>query len=140
MGQVVLWSRGEDLLTDRFPEVRDAAMDLLEDGTVLDGEILVWRDGRPAPFQDLQPRIGRKTVSKKMLEQAPAVFMAYDVLETRGEDVRERGLEERRRWLETLAESWDDQAAVEDGDKDGPGGRCALMVSPLVTGKTWEQL
>lgn len=140
LGQVVLWSRGEDLLTDRFPEVRDAAMGLLEDGTVLDGEILVWGDDRPAPFQDLQPRIGRKTVSKKMLEQAPAVFMAYDILESGGEDVRERGLEERRGWLESLAKAWEDGSTGDDGGKAGAGGWCALKVSPLVVGKTWEQL
>nr|MDP9123113.1 ATP-dependent DNA ligase [Pseudomonadota bacterium] len=75
-----LWSRGEDLLNGRFPEL-DAMHALLPDHTVLDGEIVVWRDGRVQPFADLQKRIGRKAVTKKILAELPVAFLAYDLLE-----------------------------------------------------------
>ncbi len=106
-GQVWIWSRGEELVTERFPEIVSLAQSL-PDGTVLDGEILVWRDGdeplgnagRPASFALLQQRIGRKTLGKKILADAPVTFMAYDRLEMAGEDVRARPQAERRLLLE----------------------------------------
>ncbi|HEX3998221.1 MAG TPA: ATP-dependent DNA ligase [Pirellulales bacterium] len=101
-GEVLIWSRGEELLTDRFPEVLEIGR-LLPDGTVLDGEILAWRDGRPLSFAVLQRRIGRKTVSAQLCAAAPVAFMAYDLLESSGEDIRCRPLFERRRCLEELA-------------------------------------
>jgi DNA ligase 1 len=86
-GCVFIWSRGEELVTDRFPEIVEMA-NVLDDGTVIDGEILAWRDDRPLPFAVLQQRIGRKTLSKKVLADAPVIFMAYDVLEIEGRDQR----------------------------------------------------
>ena len=88
-GQVWLWSRGEELVTERFPEIV-AKMQPLPDGTVLDGEVLVWPEGQgaPSPFHLLQQRIGRKLLSKKVLADAPVVFLAYDLLERAGEDQR----------------------------------------------------
>ena len=80
--QVWIWSRGEELVTERFPEIVAAAR-ALPDGTVLDGEIVVWKDGRVAPFDLLQQRIGRKTLTKKVLADAPVGFIAYDLLECR---------------------------------------------------------
>ncbi|MBC7378631.1 MAG: ATP-dependent DNA ligase [Burkholderiaceae bacterium] len=100
-GQVWLWSRGEELVTDRFPEIVTLAQPL-PDGTVLDGEILVIRDRQPAPFALLQQRIGRKTLTKKVLADAPAGFMAYDLLEMGGEDIRALAQVERRARLEAL--------------------------------------
>ncbi|NKE67264.1 ATP-dependent DNA ligase [Ramlibacter sp. RBP-2] len=110
-GRVWVWSRGEELVTERFPEIVALAQDL-PDGTVLDGEIVVWSDepaeppgtwvGRPAPFALLQQRIGRKTLTKKVLAEAPATFMAYDLLEQDGMDVRALPQRERRRRLEQL--------------------------------------
>ena len=100
-GQVWLWSRGEELVTDRFPEIVALAQPL-PDGTVLDGEILVIKDGQPAPFALLQQRIGRKTLTKKVLADAPAGFMAYDLLEAGGEDIRTSPQIERRARLEAL--------------------------------------
>lgn len=94
-GQVWLWSRGEELLTERFPEVVALAQ-TLPDGTVLDGELLVWKNGRPAPFALLQQRIGRKTLNKKVLADAPANFMAYDLLEDGGCDIRALPQQQRR--------------------------------------------
>ncbi len=100
-GRAWIWSRGEELVTERFPEV-EAAAQALPDGCVLDGEILVWPDGAavPAPFNRLQQRIGRKTLSKKLLADAPAVFVAYDLLEDGGADCRAAPLHERRARLE----------------------------------------
>jgi DNA ligase 1 len=110
-GRVWIWSRGEELVTERFPEI-EALAQRLPDGTVLDGEILVWSEeadtetgeirGRPAPFALLQQRIGRKNLTKKILAEAPVSFMAYDLLEQDGEDLRGRTQQERRARLEAL--------------------------------------
>ena len=102
-GEVFVWSRGEELVTDRFPEFH-AFTALVPDGTVLDGEILPWRDGRPLDFQSLQTRIGRKTVGKKLLQDAPVILMAYDVMEDRGVDIREIPFETRRARLAEIVE------------------------------------
>ena len=99
-GRVWIWSRGEELVSDRFPEIVVLAS-ALPNGTVLDGEIVVWKDGRVAPFNLLQQRIGRKTMTKKVLADAPVGFIAYDLLEWQGEDVRDRPQHERRGLLET---------------------------------------
>src|ERR1044072_3673094 len=88
-GQSFIWSRGEDLITERFPEI-EAICDALPEGTVIDGEILAWKDGKPMKFLDLQQRIGRKVLSKKILEKIPVVLVAFDVLEWQGEGVRAR--------------------------------------------------
>ena len=95
-----LWSRGEELMTDRFPEFA-RALDFLPGGTVLDGEVLAWDDG-PLPFSTLQKRIGRKTVPKKLLAEAPVVLVAYDLLEHDGQDFRAEPLATRRAQLEAL--------------------------------------
>jgi DNA ligase 1 len=110
-GQVWIWSRGEELVTERFPEI-EALARTLPDGTVLDGEILVWKEeadpdtgeiaGRPAPFALLQQRIGRKNLTKKILAEAPVSFMAYDLLEQDGQDIRTLPQRERRARLEAL--------------------------------------
>ena len=96
-----LWSRGEELVTDRFPELA-ASLDLLPDGCVLDGEIVGWKDGRPLPFADLQPRIGRKSVPRSLLAKAPVALLAYDLLEWEGADLRAAPLAERRARLAGL--------------------------------------
>jgi DNA ligase-1 len=116
-----VWSRGEDLITERFPEI--AAIQVPE-RTVIDGEVLVWREG-PAPFADLQKRIGRKTLSAKLLAELPAVLLAYDLLELDGVDLRSLPQHERRALLETL---------VRDAAQP------ALQISPLVEAGSWEAL
>ena len=104
-GQVWIWSRGEELVTERFPEIIALAQGL-PDGTVLDGEIMVWADGVPAAFALLQQRIGRKTLGKKILADAPVTFMAYDLLEAGGQDIRMQPQHARRKQLEqTLVNS-----------------------------------
>lgn len=105
-GQVWIWSRGEELVTERFPEIVALAVGL-PDGTVLDGEIMVWADHAPAAFALLQQRIGRKTMGKKILQDAPVTFMAYDLIEVAGEDIRAQPQEARRVQLEQLLAATD---------------------------------
>ncbi|MDB5874262.1 MAG: ATP-dependent ligase-like protein [Ramlibacter sp.] len=104
-GRVWVWSRGEELVTERFPEIEALARGL-PDGTVLDGEIMVWKEegGGPAPFALLQQRIGRKTLTRKVLADAPVTFMAYDLLEQDRQDIRDLPQRERRARLEALLE------------------------------------
>jgi DNA ligase-1 len=123
-GQVFVWSRGEELVTAKYPEIAEAAARLPE-GTVLDGEILPWRDGRPLPFAELQRRIGRKTVGRKLLAEVPAAFLAFDLLERDGRDVRDAPLRQRREGLAALL-------AATAADH--------LMLSPEVTAPDWQTL
>ncbi|MBK6789469.1 MAG: ATP-dependent DNA ligase [Betaproteobacteria bacterium] len=127
-GQVWIWSRGEELVTERFPEVVAAAAHL-PDGTVLDGELLVWpaQSAVPAAFNLLQQRIGRKTVGKKLLAEAPVAFVAYDLLEAAGLDRREEPQHGRRQRLEALLEP----------HLQGPAQGLALRLSPLVDAADW---
>ncbi|GFE63587.1 ATP-dependent DNA ligase [Litoreibacter roseus] len=99
--QHFLWSRGEELITDRFPEFAQIP-DFIGNGTVFDGEILAWGDEVPLPFNALQKRIGRKTVPKKLLSEAPAILYAYDLLEHEGQDIRDAGYDTRRDHLRAL--------------------------------------
>lgn len=100
-GETFLWSRGEELIGPRFPEVIEAA-DHLPDGTVLDGEILAWNPDGVMPFSELQRRIGRKSVGKKLLQDVPCLFLAYDLMEWQGQDIRQRSMMERRDHLTSL--------------------------------------
>lgn len=124
-GELFVWSRGEELVTDKYPEYHPLA-ELLPDGTVIDGEILPFADGTPLGFNVLQTRIGRKTVSKKLLKDAPVVLMAYDLLEHKGVDVRPRPMTERRRLLEQLLAEHPTQGIIE--------------LSPIVTWSDWTEL
>ncbi|MEN3276054.1 MAG: ligase 1, partial [Massilia sp.] len=123
-GQNYLWSRGEDLISERFPELCSVR---LAEGTVVDGEVLVWDHAHdvPAPFAELQRRIGRKTLSNKLLAELPAVLVCYDLLELDGVDLRALPQHERRALLET-------QVAAVDQPQ--------LKISPLVHADSWEGL
>jgi DNA ligase-1 len=103
-GKTFLWSRGEELLTGRFPEIEELGP-LLPEGTVVDGELLPWVNGAPLPFAQLQRRIGRKNLGRKILDEVPAVLVAYDLLEESGRDLREEPLSTRRARLTSLVES-----------------------------------
>ena len=146
-GKVHLWSRGEELITHRFPEISAAAA-LFPSGTVLDGEILAFRDDRPLPFSALQQRIGRQSQVRQVAHSVPAVFMAFDLLEHDGRDIRDRTLAERRRHLEWLIttlpqESFADVNAERDlfGVVHAlPAPAAALRVSPLVSATSWQDL
>ena len=130
-GAVHLWSRGEELITHRFPEIAAAASHL-PNGSVLDGEVLAFREGRPMPFSALQQRIGRQKQVAQLARAVPVVFMSYDVLELAGEDVRPRPLSERRVMLEALL------GPPRGGDETQTGG--VLRVSPTVSAASWEDL
>ncbi len=122
-GRLWVWSRGEELVTERFPELHSLVSGL-PDGTVIDGEIVVWKDS-VQPFALLQQRIGRKTLSKKVLEDAPVAVLAYDLLEYQGDDWRNRPQAERRAQLERVI---------------GECNRPVLLASPLLQGETWAAL
>ena len=107
--QVFIWSRGEDLITERFPEIARAA-ESLPNGTVLDGEILPWIDDRVMPFTELQRRIGRKTVGKKLLAEVPVILQVYDILEYEGRDIRPFEIKTRREFLEQILENLDNES------------------------------
>jgi DNA ligase-1 len=103
-GQVFIWSRGEDLITDQFPELAEAFL-TLPDGFVFDGEILCWQDGQPLNFNALQKRLGRKRVTAKVMQENPVHFIAYDLLEYQGEDIRDKPLRDRRQHLLSIFDS-----------------------------------
>ena len=112
-GAFALWSRGEDLITDRFPEFTGLA-DFLPPGTVIDGEVLAWdfSADKPQPFAALQTRMNRKTVPKKLLQDAPARMLAYDLLEDAGVDMRTAPLAVRRARLAALIAGLDPKLAL----------------------------
>ncbi len=122
-GRCSLWSRGEEIITDRFPEIVASAA-ALPDGTVLDGEVLAWAENRVLPFAHLQRRVGRRKLTAKILADVPARFVAYDLLELGGVDFRPRPLRERREALDRLLQ----RAAP------------ALALSPAVPDSSWDAL
>ena len=130
-GEIFVWSRGEELMTEKFPEY-NFLKDVLPEGTVLDGEIICLSpdttdriDFLPLPFAILQTRIGRKNITRKQLTEAPVGFIAYDVLEYKGEDFRERSQDERRKKLEEII-----------GNISNP----AIRLSPLIFFNDWSEL
>ncbi|WP_339435900.1 ATP-dependent DNA ligase [Pseudomonas sp. EL_65y_Pfl1_R32] len=122
-GRLWIWSRGEELVTERFPELHSLVSGL-PDGTVIDGEIVVWKDA-VQPFALLQQRIGRKTLSKKVLKDAPVAVLAYDLLEHQGDDWRNHTQAERRAQLEQVIAQCN---------------QSLLQASPLLTGSSWQDL
>lgn len=125
-GEYYLWSRGEELISEKFPEFK-SLIGKVPDGTVLDGEILIYKDAKLMPFQDLQTRIGRKKVGPKLLKDHPAVLRAYDILEYEHKDVRNKTMAERRKLLESIF----NQAHLHES---------ALQLSPVIETENWEQL
>jgi DNA ligase-1 len=122
-GRTFLWSRGEELLNGRFPEVEEAGA-LLPEGTVIDGELLPWVGDAPLPFAQMQRRIGRKTLGRGILSEVPVILVAYDLLELAGEDLRPLPLAERRARLAALL-----------GRVPSAGH---LRLSPAVEAESWE--
>jgi DNA ligase-1 len=122
--QSFIWSRGEELVNDKFPEILDF-LDQVPDGTVLDGELLAFQEGIPLPFSVLQTRITRKTLSKKVLLEAPVSFIAFDLLEWEGKDLRNEPLSRRKVLLEELVNSVNHPK---------------LQLSETITFTSWEEL
>ncbi|GAB5473995.1 MAG: ATP-dependent DNA ligase [Maribacter sp.] len=104
--ELFVWSRGEELVTDKYPEFQDF-IGTIPNGTVIDGEILPFPNGQIGSFNDLQTRIGRKTVSKSLLSKVPVILKAYDLLEWRSEDIRTKPFIQRRKLLEHLIQEVD---------------------------------
>ncbi len=123
-GELFIWSRGEELVTEQFPELH-FLMDVLPDGVVIDGEILAVQDKQVLSFSTLQQRLNRKTINKKQLEDAPIGFFVYDILEFEAKDFRENPLSERRAFLEKLIGGLDESAVI---------------LSPVINCKSWEEL
>lgn len=131
-GATFLWSRGEELITERFPELLPVAK-ALPDGTVLDGEIVAYKGG-VLPFGDLQKRIGRKTLGKKILSDVPAHLIAFDLLEDGGEDIRGLALRERRRRLEALIQAAVEKTQTREGDVPAEP---PVSLSGTISAATW---
>lgn len=124
-GEVFLWSRGEELVTDKYPELNQKWSPKNTD-VVIDGELLPYKDGHPLSFNALQKRIGRKTVTKKLLQEVPVIIRAYDLLEWQGEDTRSLAFRQRRERLQ----EW-----VKSLPSDAP-----FMLSEEVPFENWEEL
>lgn len=122
-GQTYLWSRGEELISQQFPEIV-AAADRLPDGVVLDGEIMAWRDGMPMSFAALQKRIGRKKPGAKTLSDTPAIMLCYDLMEHGGKDIRDEPMRARRARLNALAADFPER----------------LQLSPVIDAPSWRAL
>ncbi len=140
-GENFIWSRGEDLVTEQFPEVANSASEL-PDGTVLDGEILGWDEvaNRPLEFSQLQRRLGRKKIGKKLLSEVPVVLLAFDLLESDGKDVRTLPLVERQQKLKDLLASMPPGAAEQSSklfDEESEGS-LAIRLPPVVQTKSTQ--
>jgi len=120
-GEIYIWSRGEELMTERFPEL-EKLKEMLPHDCVIDGEIMAFKNGKPLTFNHLQTRIGRKKVSKKILADSPVIMIAYDLLEDSGTDLRETSLETRRKKLEAVVQQTDNPA---------------LFISEKIETKSW---
>nr|WP_294885735.1 ATP-dependent DNA ligase [uncultured Limnobacter sp.] len=130
-GQVWVWSRGEELVSEQFPELQAAFSDWPE-GSILDGEILVWQGDAPAGFNALQGRLNRKVVSKKLMADAPVVFLAYDLLRLHGDNLVNLPQRERRTALEKFYASHHEQSAVNAMPR--------LLLSQSVKAPDWDAL
>lgn len=124
-GELFIWSRGEELVTEQFPELH-FLKDELPDGTVLDGEILSIKDGKVQSFSTLQQRLNRKTINKSQLSDAPIGFYTYDILEFEGNDIRQEPLSARRKILVDVI----DQLSTKN----------VTLLSPVIDFNTWEEL
>lgn len=124
-GELFIWSRGEELVTDQFPELHFLKEEL-PDGTVLDGEILSVKDGNVLSFNTLQQRLNRKTIHKIQLDNAPIGFYTYDILEYEGNDIRTTVLSKRRQLLENVINNLNTKSVV--------------VLSPVIEFKEWQEL
>lgn len=123
VGRTFIWSRAEELVTDRYPELA-ASADFLADGTVLDGTIVPWRQGRPLPAAELERRNARKALGGAILTDVPVALVAYDLLEIGGRDVRAEPLVRRRELLEQVI---------------GSARAAALVASPVLGVTNWVE-
>ncbi|MDQ6631952.1 MAG: cisplatin damage response ATP-dependent DNA ligase, partial [Verrucomicrobiota bacterium] len=151
--EICIWSRGDEMVTEMFPEIRDAG-NALPNGAVFDGEIVAWQNGRVSTFTQLQRRLGRKKVSVAIQTQFPVAFLAYDLLEFDGNDWRAKPLRERRAKLKMILEqTWQNLSVrskqetarvasflFHDFEKVKSSAEVALRLSPIIEAKSWDEL
>lgn len=135
-GEVSIWTRGDELVTARFPELRDEAAARLPPGCVVDGEILAFQEGKPLRFGELQRRIGKLKVGRKLMDEVPVAFMAYDLLELDGADLRSVPLARRRSLLEGLLA----HGPVPTLMTHDPTPATRFFLSELVDTASWDDL
>ena len=104
---IKLFSRDLNDITKTFPDIISTYTEKELPPTVLDGEICVFRDNTIQPFQLLQKRMGVKKPGKKILEQYPVIFIAYDLLFNGSQPIFDETLNERRKQLRDIAREYD---------------------------------
>ena len=152
--ELFVWSRGEELVTDKYPEF-EAFVGVIPNGTVLDGELLPYPKGEIGTFKDLQTRIGRKNISRSLLEKIPVKLKVYDILEWKGKDIRNKTYLERRKILESVisttlnhqdAERWSLSARLPDGQEvemsrsNSSGNQLPLLLSERMQFDSWDEV
>ncbi|WP_421808148.1 ATP-dependent DNA ligase [Flagellimonas sp.] len=152
--ELFVWSRGEELVTDKYPEF-EAFVGVIPNGTVLDGELLPYPKGEIGTFKDLQTRIGRKNISRSLLEKIPVKLKVYDILEWKGKDIRNKTYLERRKILESVisttlnhqdAERWSLSARLPDGQEvemsrsNSSGNELPLLLSVRMQFDSWDEV
>jgi DNA ligase-1 len=152
--ELFVWSRGEELVTDKYPEF-EAFVSVIPNGTVLDGELLPYPKGEIGTFKDLQTRIGRKNISRSLLEKIPVKLKVYDILEWKGKDIRNKTYLERRKILESMisttlnhqdAERWSLSARLPDGQEvemsrsNSSGNELPLLLSERMQFDSWDEV
>jgi DNA ligase-1 len=133
-GDLFVWSRGEELVTDKYPEFFEL-IPIIPNGTVLDVEILPYPGGNIGAFNDLQTRLGRKTVYKSLLIKVPAIIKVYDLLEWEGRDIRNTPFSERRTLLENLVSGLIQTEQIEALASVAP----PLQLSETIDLTSWEE-
>jgi len=133
--EIFVWSRGEELVTDKYPEF-EAFVGSIPNGTVLDGELLPYPKGEIGTFKDLQTRIGRKNVSKSLLEKIPVKLKVYDILEWKGKDIRNKTYLERRKILESMISTTLNKQVTERSRSD----KLPLLLSERMQFNSWEDM
>lgn len=122
--EVFIWSRGEEMITEQFPEIVETVQSM-KGNFVIDGEILAVKEGNVLNFNELQKRLNRKNITKKMMMDIPIEVFAYDLLELEGNDLREKPVSARRAMLEELLLDQQTQN---------------ISISRSITFEQWEQL
>lgn len=132
-----VWSRGEELVTDKYPEFENL-IGTVPNGTVIDGEILPFPKGIIGTFNDLQARIGRKTISAALLHKVPVILKAYDLLEWEGKDIRHFPFAERRKLLEQLYVAVTEKTII--GEREKIQNNPTLQLSKTIQFTSWEEV
>ncbi len=137
--EIFIWSRGEELVTDKYPEFK-AFVGVIPNGTVLDGELLPYPKGEIGTFKDLQTRIGRKNISKSLLEKIPVKLKVYDILEWQGKDIRNKTYLERRKILESLISTTLNHRVDESSRGDTSYNELPLLLSQRMQFDSWDDV